>query len=146
MGAPRPNTPYRNVAQLLREHIELGFYPPGERMPSLPQLGALYGVKSCVVRNALAVLRDEGIIAARSGDGHYVIPAAERGDPAATQSLRETTHAAVLRSGVNLTEVSRRVGVSRWHVTRMLTGKRPLTRFWSERIIDAVTEDETDGA
>jgi GntR family transcriptional regulator, transcriptional repressor for pyruvate dehydrogenase complex len=50
------------VADTLRRKIELGAYPPGERLLSERELAKNMRVSRVTVREALAILRDEGLI------------------------------------------------------------------------------------
>ena len=64
--------PFRHVAHTLHGHIEAGLYLPGEKLPTLARLAELFGVKRCVVRNALSLLHKDGVVVSRNGRGHYV--------------------------------------------------------------------------
>lgn len=136
MGGIKPRSPHRQIAQLMREHIEMGLYPPGKRMPSLEKLADLHQVTKGVIRNALALLRLEGVICARNGDGHYVIPNPEQGDSEYAR-LMNATLAVVHTTGASSQEIAERTGVSRWHIQRMLGGGRPLSIEWFCKIIEA---------
>jgi DNA-binding transcriptional regulator YhcF (GntR family) len=67
---PRP--PYVQVASVLRAAILTGSIPPGDRLPSGPELSQRYGVARQTVQNAIKVLRDEGLIVSRQGSGVFV--------------------------------------------------------------------------
>ncbi|MBP7693691.1 MAG: GntR family transcriptional regulator, partial [Anaerolineales bacterium] len=56
----------------LRLAITQGTYHPGSQLPTEAELGALLGVSRTVVREALRVLQDEGLIARRHGVGTFV--------------------------------------------------------------------------
>jgi GntR family transcriptional regulator len=68
----RPEALYRQVANVLREAIDTGEYPPGSLLPSEAALTERYKVSRPTVRLALAMLRTEGLIKARNGKGSYV--------------------------------------------------------------------------
>lgn len=68
-GAPQPL--YRQVAGLLRDAIYQGRYPRGRRLTE-PELMAEYGVSRVTVRQALALLKAEGLIDAVAGRGTFV--------------------------------------------------------------------------
>jgi GntR family transcriptional regulator len=60
------------IADDVRARIEAGDYPPGSRLPSLPELAAEFGVSLVTVRLALARLRQEGLIVSQQGTGNFV--------------------------------------------------------------------------
>ncbi|CAL9609298.1 Mannosyl-D-glycerate transport_metabolism system repressor MngR [Streptomyces sp. enrichment culture] len=63
---------YQRIADSLREAIQAGDYGPGDRLPGENDLMATYGVARMTARQALSVLRDEGIAEARKGAGVFV--------------------------------------------------------------------------
>ncbi len=60
-------TGYRALANLLRDRITSGQYPPGARFPSERDLQQEFGLSRDTVRDAVAVLRGEGAIVVRHG-------------------------------------------------------------------------------
>lgn len=69
---------YRQVAGDLRQKITSGVLPSGQRLPSEPDLAHEYGVGIDALRDALAVLRSEGLVRTVSREGSYV---REEADP-----------------------------------------------------------------
>lgn len=67
---PRPK--YQRIADTLREAIQAGQYGPGDRLPGENDLMAAHGVARMTARQALGVLRDEGLAEARKGAGVFV--------------------------------------------------------------------------
>ncbi|MEV4377264.1 winged helix-turn-helix domain-containing protein [Streptosporangium sp. NPDC049644] len=63
---------YRQVAGDLRQRITSGALPPGQRLRSEPDLAHEYGVGVDALRDALAVLRSEGLIRTVSREGSYI--------------------------------------------------------------------------
>jgi len=63
---------YRQIANDLRAAIERGDYQPGDRIPGENTLMADWGVSRNTARDALAVLRDEGLTDTRRGAGNFV--------------------------------------------------------------------------
>lgn len=63
---------YRQIAAALREAVERGELGPGERLPSESELMRQFGVAQGTVRNALSLLRGEGLVVAEHGRGVYV--------------------------------------------------------------------------
>ncbi|WP_329094243.1 GntR family transcriptional regulator [Actinomadura citrea] len=78
---PVPDRPaYLRIADTLREGIRDGSLPPGTRLPTLAELCGLHGVSEIVVRQAVALLRGEGLVETRRGGGTLVraVPPARR--------------------------------------------------------------------
>ena len=55
------------VVQRITEAISLGLLGDGEKLPAEPELAAQFGVAPMTVREALAALRDHGLVATRRG-------------------------------------------------------------------------------
>ncbi|MBB2683607.1 UNVERIFIED_ORG: GntR family transcriptional repressor for pyruvate dehydrogenase complex [Rhizobium etli] len=60
------------VFDQLLERIRGGNYPPDSRLPGEHELASMLGVSRPIVRDALARLRDQGIVYARQGAGTFV--------------------------------------------------------------------------
>jgi DNA-binding GntR family transcriptional regulator len=67
-----PRHAYLQIADDLRTAIAQGELAPGSQLPSTSELTDRYGVAAMTVRNALRVLRDEGLVVARQGSGVFV--------------------------------------------------------------------------
>jgi GntR family transcriptional regulator len=65
---------YSQLAGLLREKIAGGELRPGERIPSVPELSATFGVASMTVRQAVEQLTKEGAVVRERGRGTFVRP------------------------------------------------------------------------
>lgn len=65
-------SPYLVIAENLRVRIASGELAPGERLPSVAQLGIEYDVSPSVGARAYQLLASEGLITARQGAGTYV--------------------------------------------------------------------------
>lgn len=63
---------YREIANDLRAAIERGEYQPGQRIPGENDLMRKYEVSRNTARDALAVLRHEGVTDTRRGAGNFV--------------------------------------------------------------------------
>jgi GntR family transcriptional regulator len=63
---------YRDIADQLRRRVEAGEFAAGRLLPSEAELSAAYSASRITIRNALELLRDEGLIAARQGFGWFV--------------------------------------------------------------------------
>jgi DNA-binding GntR family transcriptional regulator len=60
---------YRRLVDALRADIANGTHPIGTRLPTENELCRRFGVSRHTVREALRVLRDEGLVASRQGAG-----------------------------------------------------------------------------
>lgn len=80
MSLEAPRSQYRQVADLLREGIETGEYPPGSVLPSEPDLASRFGVSRVTINRAVQLLRSEGLVRVHRGRGTLVraIPAIRR--------------------------------------------------------------------
>ncbi|MGH2941188.1 MAG: GntR family transcriptional regulator [Solirubrobacteraceae bacterium] len=73
MVDPRSDRPvYKQIADRLRSAIGDGDYKPGDLLPSEHELAAEYGVARGTARQAIMVLRNEGLIDAVHGLGCFV--------------------------------------------------------------------------
>jgi GntR family transcriptional regulator len=70
MAQDRPA--YLRIAEELREQIRTGGYPPGSRLPTMTVLAAANEVSEIVIRQAIALLRNEGLVETRRGGGTVV--------------------------------------------------------------------------
>lgn len=83
--SPSPQSLYRRVAADLRESIAAGAYGSGARLPAEGAIAAQYGVSRGTVRQALALLRADGLVTSRRGTRRVVLGAAR------VQSFAELT-------------------------------------------------------
>ena len=106
----RPLGPPRNrtgaVVDRLTAEIASGRLAPGARLPTEQELTAALGVSRTVVREAVAVLRSEGLIETRQGVGAFVVRDVQRRpfriDPDGLQSIGEVVKVMELRTGVEV--------------------------------------------
>ena len=63
---------YLRIADELRDQIRAGRYPAGAKLPTMANLSAAYGVSEIVVRQAISILRGEGLVETRRGGGTVV--------------------------------------------------------------------------
>lgn len=68
---PRPR--YQQVASILRGEIRAGQWPPGEKLPSQPDLARRFALSQATIARAMEVLRNEGLIRSEFGGGSYVL-------------------------------------------------------------------------
>lgn len=64
---------YGQLAQTLREQIQLGEFAAGDRLPAETELAKAFGVSRPVVRQALGLLQREGLLYRVQGKGTFVI-------------------------------------------------------------------------
>lgn len=64
--------PYLVIAEDLRGRIVGGDLAPGDKLPSVAELGREYGVSPSVGARAYSVLAQDGLVISRHGAGHYV--------------------------------------------------------------------------
>lgn len=69
---------YLKLASLFREKIRLGLWPAQSQLPTLPELCDEYGFARETIRQAMGVLRGEGLIDSARGRGTFVTAAAGR--------------------------------------------------------------------
>jgi GntR family transcriptional regulator len=67
-GVPLRVAVYTRIAEAIRSHR----LPPGTLIPGETELGALLGVSRTVVREALMLLEEDGLVRARRGIGRFV--------------------------------------------------------------------------
>lgn len=65
---------YQEIAATLRDEIEAETYKVGDRLPSEPDLIARFEASRTTVRQALAELREAGLVNMRQGLGVFVSP------------------------------------------------------------------------
>ena len=72
MPLEQQRSQYRQLADLLRDAIAAGDYPPGSPLPSEPVLAERYGVSRPTVNRAISILRNEGVVRVERGRGTIV--------------------------------------------------------------------------
>lgn len=65
---------YENVAETLKNQLELGVYRPGDKLVSVRKLASQLAVSISTVVQAYQLLEDQGLIEARPQSGYYVRP------------------------------------------------------------------------
>jgi GntR family transcriptional regulator len=63
---------YVQLAELFRQRVDKGEWPPGRRLPSIDELMAQFDVARVTVRQAIALLADEGLLSPERGRGTFV--------------------------------------------------------------------------
>jgi GntR family transcriptional regulator len=71
-GPTDGRTMHMRIADDIRIGIEVGEYPPGTQLPTLDELAARHLCSLAVARQALAVLRQQGLVITRQGTGSFV--------------------------------------------------------------------------
>jgi DNA-binding FadR family transcriptional regulator len=106
----RPLGPAKNrtaeVVERLTAEIGGGRIAPGARLPTELELTAALGVSRTVVREAVAVLRAEGLVETRQGVGAFVVRDIQRRpfriNPDGLHSIAEVVEVMELRTGVEV--------------------------------------------
>ncbi|MFI8984929.1 GntR family transcriptional regulator [Streptomyces antimycoticus] len=65
---------FRQIADRLREAIDKGRFKEGDKLPSETELVEHFGVSRMTVRNALALLQQEGLAVSEHGKGVFIRP------------------------------------------------------------------------
>lgn len=74
----RPRTLVSQVSEAMRKEIEGGAFQPGERLPSEAALTQVHLVSRTVIREAIAILRSDGLVETRKGAGVFALDPAQR--------------------------------------------------------------------
>jgi len=69
---------YQSIAVDIRDRIARGSLKPGQQLPASASLAKQYGVALMTVRQALALLEQEGTVEARHGAGTFVVDGPRR--------------------------------------------------------------------
>lgn len=69
---------YVQLADLFRHRIDRGEWEPGAMLPSIDELVAQFSVARVTVRQAIALLADEGLVSPQRGRGTFVTEKAGR--------------------------------------------------------------------
>lgn len=64
---------YQRIVSDVVAKIESGEWPPGTKLPSSRELQEQYTVSHMVVRTAVTILRDRGLVESVSGKGVFVL-------------------------------------------------------------------------
>ncbi|MEV2241911.1 GntR family transcriptional regulator [Micromonospora sp. NPDC049891] len=95
-GQPR----YRAIADELRERIESGAIPPGALLPTENTLTTEFRVARGTIRQAIAALREAGLVATEHGRGTYAIHRQHRCGPIQPSELDVRQHQVVADPGL----------------------------------------------
>ncbi|SON58447.1 L-lactate utilization operon repressor (plasmid) [Hartmannibacter diazotrophicus] len=93
------------VADDLRQQIEAGDYAPGDKLPTEPVMVERFGVSRTVIREAIALLRADGLVESRHGVGVFVLGPSQQ-----PETLALFTHATDKISDI-IEELELRIGI-----------------------------------
>jgi DNA-binding transcriptional regulator YhcF (GntR family) len=99
------NTLFEFLYQNLHDQITCGHLKPGDTLPSMPQLAAIYNVGIRTVKDVLARLKTEGLIQTTERKPARVIYRAEK------NSASQSYAVGLLRRQESLTEVYQTMGL-----------------------------------
>lgn len=108
---------YLQLAELVRQRVVKGHWPPGSMLPSIEQLMDEFDVARVTVRQAIALLAEEGLLSPQRGRGTFVT-----GKPDTRRHLRVETTLADL--------------------VAMYSGDRPDHATLAEAVADPVLSDK----
>ncbi len=104
---PRADRPvYKQLADEIRQMITSGEVPPGEGLPSEPELARRYEVARTTVRQGLSLVANEGLIHSRHGRGWFVRrqrPVRRLANPRYQAELDQTARAVTKRDATPFT-------------------------------------------
>lgn len=111
-GAPggTPTPLYLQLASVLRRRLETGHWGPGERLPRVEDLAREFGVARVTVRQAIALLADEGLLWRRQGKGTFV--SAQHGSRERLNLQSDWASLLTMIEGTTLELLGRESGVS----------------------------------
>lgn len=104
-----PQPPFQQVAEDIRASIRSGELPLGGRLPKQSELSEGYGVSLGTLKSALGVLRDEGLIVSRQGEGSWVRRTLPDPDDAAGRAAQEDVPVMLAQVLQRLEEVTTRL-------------------------------------
>jgi DNA-binding FadR family transcriptional regulator len=97
-----PKRLYRQIADVLREHIEGGRFPVGSLLPPERELAVQLGVSRTSVREALVALEVEGRVAVKVGNGVTVLAPADAAVEAGRPGISVAGHGAAAEPWVDV--------------------------------------------
>jgi GntR family transcriptional regulator len=133
---PRP--PFRQIADDLREQIRDGRLAPGDKLPSERELVERHGTAQATVRQALAVLRLEGLVVPHQGKGVFVRRRPERVELDATAAIVAEDDG----RGWLVRLLDARYGVADERVAALLQLDDPAEEVWTRRFLISTVGDE----
>lgn len=71
-----PDSKYLVIAEDVREMIRTGRLKAGDKIPSISQLKDKHGFSYGSIRGAMLVLKTEGVVRGRQGEGVFVLESA----------------------------------------------------------------------
>jgi GntR family transcriptional regulator len=98
---------YAQLYAILKARITGGEWPAGHRLPSEPELCALYDVSRITVRQALALLARDGHITRGRGKGTFVRDTRLTAAPRTVSSFSSELHDLGMKPGSRILEVRR---------------------------------------
>lgn len=100
----RPQRLPDSIARSIIDAIETGQLKPGDRLPSENELSERFGVARTVVREAVSLLKYDGVIKSKQGVGAFVTDAGSRSafriGPACFEKRKQLVELLELRTGV----------------------------------------------
>ena len=115
-GARLANRPVRlshEVAKAVTREIVTGTFTPGDTLPPEPALCATFGVSRPVIREAIKLVEQNGMVRVRAGEGTTVLPREGWNllDPDVLRIAMETEQSPILRDDVVTMRADLEVGM-----------------------------------
>lgn len=122
-----PKRAYIDVAQLLRERVDAGSYPPGSRLPAERQLADELGVSRPTVREALAALELMGVVDTHANAGTFVREKGiESENGGARASAPDASPSQILQVRLLIEPGTARLAAANWDRQSLAAIARPL--------------------
>ncbi|MCM3693298.1 GntR family transcriptional regulator [Neobacillus niacini] len=83
---------YINVYDELLLQIKMGVFPVDTRLPSEPDLASRLGISRATLRQALALLQDDGIVRNIRGKGNFVVNSVSKHEEVHLEKLTNPMH------------------------------------------------------
>lgn len=104
----QPDSPSRQLADILRADIKAGVYPPGAKLPSYRQLRDGHHVALNTAQAAIRLLAADGLVVIRPALGAYVQAGADEAGPTLRTELADL-QAVVRRSRKDLAKAEKAI-------------------------------------
>jgi len=89
---------YYQLKEILRKNILAGVWKAGDKIPTEKELSETFGVSTAVVRQAVSLLVNEGVLVKRQGKGTFVVDTRVRQGPRKLSSFSEEMAAMGLKA------------------------------------------------
>ncbi|MFB7919210.1 GntR family transcriptional regulator [Streptomyces sp. NPDC056061] len=123
-------TKYRRIADDIRANIANGHLAVGDRVPGENDIMARYDVARMTARQALAVLREDGIVDVQRGRGTFV-RAAPRALSGSVEVPKELLQELQARHGLSEADLRRILPTAQVRLAETDDGGRWVVEYWT---------------